>query len=231
MLNTSSSGTCVGADLVEHLAHRVDLAVRVGGAGVDDVHQVVGPCRDLERALEALDQTVRQAADEPDGVGEQHRLTAGQREPTRRRVERGEQPVLDEHARAGQLVEQRRLAGVRVADDGDRRRARSGRDPCAAAIAVSARSVRSRSSLLMRRMMRRRSISSFVSPPPNRAPTPPRCCDSLAFANHAAAAAGGSAAAPVRPAPCPRACGRSGRRCRGSPRCGRSRCGRAASPG
>ncbi len=50
----------------------------------------------------------------------QHRLAAGQGEPAGRRVERGEQTVLDEHARVGQLVEQGRLAGVGVADDGDR---------------------------------------------------------------------------------------------------------------
>ena len=34
-------------------------------------------------------------------------------------VEGGEQPVLDEHAGVGEPVEQRRLAGVGVADDGD----------------------------------------------------------------------------------------------------------------
>ena len=40
-----------------------------------------------------------------------------------------------------------------------------------------------------------------------------------------------AAAGPARPGPCPRGCGRSGRRCRGSRRCGRWPCGRAASPG
>ena len=114
-------GHVIGTDLAQHHAHRGDLAVRVGGAGVDDVHQVVGPCRDFERALERLDEPVRQAAHEPDRVGEQDRLTTGQRQPTRRRVEGGEQSILDEHARLGQVVEQRGLAGVRVADDAHRR--------------------------------------------------------------------------------------------------------------
>ena len=117
-----------GIDLGEHLAHRGDLTVGVGGAGVDDVHEVVGERGDLERALERLDETVRQAADEADGVGEQHRLAAGQREPPGRRVEGGEQPVLGEHAGVGEPVEQRRLAGVRVA-----RRSRRWRDRCALA--------------------------------------------------------------------------------------------------
>ena len=83
------------------------------------MHEVVGAGGDLERALEGLDQAVRQSAHESDGVGEQHRLTARQRQPARGRVERGEQAVLDEHAGVGQPVEQRRLAGVGVADDGD----------------------------------------------------------------------------------------------------------------
>ena len=42
LLNTSSSGTRGGVDLGEHLAHGVDLALGVGGAGVDDVDEVVG---------------------------------------------------------------------------------------------------------------------------------------------------------------------------------------------
>ena len=46
-------------------------------------------------------------------------------------VERGEQAVLDEHAGVGEPVEQRRLAGVRVADDGD-----AGQAAAAAALAL-----------------------------------------------------------------------------------------------
>jgi hypothetical protein len=60
---------------------------------------------------------VRQVAHEADGVGEQHRLAAGKGEPTRGRIECGEQPVLGEHAGVGEQVEQRRLAGVGVAHD------------------------------------------------------------------------------------------------------------------
>ena len=98
LLNTSSSGTCQRVDLAEHLAHRGDLALGVGRGAVDDVHQEVGRAGHLERALERLDQAVRQAAHEPDGVGEQHRLAAGQRQPPGGGVERGEQAVLHQHA-------------------------------------------------------------------------------------------------------------------------------------
>ena len=112
-------GHLVGTDLCQHVAHSIELAERIGGAGIDDVHEVVGERGDLERALEGLDQSVRQVAHEPDRVGEQHRLAARQRQSTRGGVERGEQAVLDQHAGVGEQVQQRRLAGVRVADDGD----------------------------------------------------------------------------------------------------------------
>jgi hypothetical protein len=62
---------------------------------------------------------VREPPDEPDRVGEQHRLASGQRQPTGGGVEGGEQAVLDEHAGLGEVVQQRRLARVGVADDGD----------------------------------------------------------------------------------------------------------------
>ena len=80
-----------GADLDEHLVHRSDLALGVGHRYVDHVHQIVGHGSALERALERLDQTMRQAADESDRVGDQHRLAAGEREPAGRRIEGGEQ--------------------------------------------------------------------------------------------------------------------------------------------
>ena len=73
----------------------------------------------LERRAERLDELVRQLAHEPDGVGQQHRLAAGQPQPPGGGVERGEQAVLDEHAGAREPVEQRRLAGVRVPDERD----------------------------------------------------------------------------------------------------------------
>ena len=68
---------------------------------------------------EHLDELVRELAHEADRVRQQHRLTAGQVEPAHARVERGEQPVLHEHPGIGEPVEQRRLAGVRVAHDRD----------------------------------------------------------------------------------------------------------------
>ena len=69
--------------------------------------------------LNASTRPCGQAADEADRVGEQHRLAAGQRQAAGGRVERGEQPVLDQHAGLREAVEQGRLAGVGVADDGD----------------------------------------------------------------------------------------------------------------
>ena len=63
----------------------------------------------------------RQVGDEADRVGEDDAPAAPQPHLAHGRVERGEHLLLGEHVRAGDAVEQRRLAGVRVADDGDDR--------------------------------------------------------------------------------------------------------------
>ncbi len=132
LLNTSSSGRCAAPISAKHLAHRGDLALGIGRRAVDDVNQVVAASGDLERALERLDQSVRQVADEADRVGDQHRLAAGQRQSAGRRIERGEQSILDQHAGMGEMVEQRRLPGVGVADDGHRGEPAAASGSCAA---------------------------------------------------------------------------------------------------
>ena len=99
-------GHPVGADLGQHGAHGVDLAVGVGGAGVDDVHQQVGLGDHLEGGLERLHQLVGQLADEADRVGHEHGLAAGQVEPAGGGVERGEEAVLHQHAGVGEAVEE-----------------------------------------------------------------------------------------------------------------------------
>jgi hypothetical protein len=115
---------------------------------------------------------VGQLADEPDGVGDQHRLAARELEPAGGGVEGGEQAVLDQHSGVGEPVEQRRLAGVGVADDRHL--------PALARLAGLALVVADRRDgaqvgleLVDRRTMRRRSTSSWVSPGPRRAPMPP----------------------------------------------------------
>ena len=63
----------------------------------------------------------------PDRVGDDDLALAREAQPARRRVERGEQLVLGQHVAAGERVEQRGLAGVGVADDGDHRQPRARR--------------------------------------------------------------------------------------------------------
>ena len=150
----------------------------------------------------------------------------GHADPAHQRVERHEQRVGRGSALARQLVEQRRLARVRVADERDGRL----RAPCAAARADSARRRRTtsicREMAVMRWRMRRRSVSSFVSPGP-RVPMPPPSRDR-----------------PRRAADQPRqqvlelrqldlelalhVCAPARRRCRGSAASDRRPCGRAA---
>ena len=91
-----------GADLVR--ARRrpprtiaVELVV-VRGGGVGDVQHHVGDERLLERRREPLDELVRQAPDEADGVGDEVAAPVVL-EAARRRVERLEQAVLDRDRR------------------------------------------------------------------------------------------------------------------------------------
>ena len=70
----------------------------------------------FQRRPEAGDQMVRQIADEPDRIAQQHGPPARQLPAAGPRVERGEQQVLGENVGAGQRIEQRALAGVGVAD-------------------------------------------------------------------------------------------------------------------
>ena len=107
----------VGADLRQHRVHRGDLLVAVGMARVDDVEQEVGVGRLGERRAKRGDEIVRQVADEAHGIGQHDRVGAGHVGAAQRGVERGEQLVGGVGLGAGEPVEQRRLAGVGVADE------------------------------------------------------------------------------------------------------------------
>ena len=67
---------------------------------------------------------MRQLLDEADGVGQEDFLLLGQHEVARRRVERREELVLGEDLGAREPIQQRRLARIGVADEGDERDAR-----------------------------------------------------------------------------------------------------------
>ena len=74
--------------------------------------------RDLfERGPERRDQSFRQVADEPHSVIDDHLLIVRQTQPPRCRIERGEHLFLSVNLALRECVEQRRLAGVRVADE------------------------------------------------------------------------------------------------------------------
>ena len=215
------------ADLAQHLAHRRELALGVRVRAVDHVQDEVG----VGRPPPASSGTPRPAG--AAGAGRTRRCRSSvKRRPSRRRrpahgrVERGEQRVLDQHARAGQPVEQAGLAGVGVAGDRDRRHLRRG----AARAAWSSRAVSIRA-------ISRRSLAIRVADPAavglDLGLAGPTAADAAALGDPAtglagqvdhpsrAAAAAGTAAGPARPGPCPRGSWRAGRRCRGSARCGR----------
>jgi hypothetical protein len=101
-------------DLGQHLVHRGHLGLRVRRRAVDHVHDQVGQVHRVEGGAERFDQLVGQLAHESHRVGDQHGLTAGELQLTGARVEGHEEPVLGGDAGIGELVEERRLAGVGV---------------------------------------------------------------------------------------------------------------------
>ena len=85
------------------------------------MQQQVGRRDLLERRAKGGDQRVRQPLDEADRVGHEQLAPIRQPHLADERIERDEQRVRRDRVAAGQRVEQRRLAGVGVADERDRR--------------------------------------------------------------------------------------------------------------
>ena len=105
----------VGADLHEHILdrrghHRQILRRR---RRVDHVQDQLREPRLLERRPERVDELMRELADEPDGVGQQVVAPPDAQHP-RRRVQGLEERVAHAHVGAGEGVQERRLACVRV---------------------------------------------------------------------------------------------------------------------
>ena len=109
------------AQLGEDLLGDAALILGVGRGGVDDVDEEVGLLDLLQRRAEGGDERVRELAKEADRVREDDRPAADAVEARVARVERREEAVLGELLRGGEPVEEGRLAGVRVADEGDGR--------------------------------------------------------------------------------------------------------------
>ena len=97
------------------------MPLAVGIGRVDDVQQQIGLHHFLERGAERRDQAVRQAIDEADRVRQQDLRPVGQPHLAQQRIERDEQRVRDERFLPREAVEERRLAGVGVADQRDGR--------------------------------------------------------------------------------------------------------------
>ncbi len=88
---------------------------------VAHVNDEIGGSNLLQRGPEGGDQIRWQIGDKAHRVGQDGRPGGGQRELSHGGIERGEQLILCRHPCPGQPIEQRRLAGIGVADQGDHR--------------------------------------------------------------------------------------------------------------
>ena len=182
----------------------------------------------LERRLERLDELMRELADEADRVGDEV-AAAAVAVGAGGRVERVEEPLPHPDPRARERVQQRRLARVRVAGEGDgrERRARARRARIDLAVSLQARQAAAQ---VRDPVAGQPAVGLDLGLPGPRVPIPPP--EPLEVGPQARACARGcTRAGRARPGAFPRRCGRGRRRCRGSPRCGRSPAPRAPPPG
>ena len=99
----------------------VRLRFRIRMRQVADMQDHVRLDHLLQRGAERRDQHGRQIGDEADRIGENDARAVRQIERAQGRIERREQHIGFEHAGARQPVEQRRFAGIGVADQRDDR--------------------------------------------------------------------------------------------------------------
>ena len=109
------------AELCHNLIHSLCMNLPIFVRNVHDMQQQIGIRQLLERCLERRYEMMRQLADEAYGIGQKDFLRIRNAFFTRGRVERIEQTVIRLDARTGQGVQQRGLARIRVADNGNQR--------------------------------------------------------------------------------------------------------------
>ena len=117
-VENGDDGLVTRAEFAEHAQRGFVVLLEVQIRDIEHVNQEVGDDYFLERGLESFDETVGEATDEADGVGDEELLIAAEDELARGRVECGEEFVGSEDVRASEAVEQGGFAGIGVADDG-----------------------------------------------------------------------------------------------------------------
>ena len=100
----------------EHVVDLVDALPVSRVRTVDYMQQQPRIAGFLEGGFESGDKFVGQVANEPNGIGQDDLSAIGNRKATQRRIQRSEQLIDSLDAGSAKLVEQRRLAGIRVAD-------------------------------------------------------------------------------------------------------------------
>ena len=111
----------IDAELAQDFFDVVRLRLGVLVGDVAHMQDHVGFDHLFERGAECRDQHGRQIGDEADRVGQDDAGAVRQVDRAQGRIERGEQHVGGQHVGARHAVEQRRLAGIGVADQRDDR--------------------------------------------------------------------------------------------------------------
>ena len=107
-----------GSDFLEHFPGCFEVSFEFGIGDVDQVYQQIRDNGFFESRLEGIDEPVGQASNETNRIGDQDVLAFVEVEPARGGVEGGEELVDGEGVGTGEGVEERRLPGIRVSNNG-----------------------------------------------------------------------------------------------------------------
>src|SRR5438128_9902958 len=81
---------------------------------IDNMNEQIGFTHFFERRFKRFDQRMGKFSQETDRIGEKYTLFVRQNETSRSRVERGEKFVFGNDIRAGEQIQQGRLASIRI---------------------------------------------------------------------------------------------------------------------
>ena len=119
LVEGQDAGLPGGPDLVKGPVNRLQVHRRMLAGCIEHEDQQVGVHRLFQRRAERSDQVVGQVADEPDRVGKHQRVAAAQIPPLDPGGQRRKQLAVGKRAAGGEVIEQRGLARVGVADEAD----------------------------------------------------------------------------------------------------------------
>jgi hypothetical protein len=105
-------------EALEYVIDRGDMGIHILGSRINHMQQEIGIAQLIQCRSESCNEIFREVTDKSHRVGEDHFTAMGEMQPAARGIERFKGARRRAHLAIRQYIEQCRLAGVRVAYDG-----------------------------------------------------------------------------------------------------------------